>query len=179
MAEQMERAYEAFDLATGLYDRRTMWSRLAEEVSRARRYRYPLSLMLITFDTPDTQRAVECMLQLAELLKQHTRRADILVRYSEDTLAILLPCTDEPGALNLAERIRRLAQIMPPLVEGGGSVPVHIGVTSTPGDANVDKVALVEQVEWALREVKSKAGETRIVVVPAPQQAASSQELSA
>ena len=47
MAEQVERAYEVFiDLATGFYDRRTMWARLAEEIARARRYRYPLSLIL-------------------------------------------------------------------------------------------------------------------------------------
>jgi diguanylate cyclase (GGDEF)-like protein len=169
MAEQVERAYEVLiDLTTGFYDRRTMWARLAEEIARARRYRYPLSLMLLTFDTSDAQRAVEQVLELARLLKQHTRTSDILVRYSEDTLAILLPCTDERGALYLADRLRHLVQVsLPAAYESGGVIPLRIGVTSTAGDYSGDKVALVEQVEWALRKAHEE-GENRTVVVPAP-----------
>jgi diguanylate cyclase (GGDEF)-like protein len=171
MVELAERSYEVYiDLATGLYDRRTMWSRLAEEVARARRYHYALSLMLITVDTSDPHRALERLLELSKVLKQHTRTADILVRYSEDTLALLLPCTDERGALQLAERIRHLVQVMlPPPYESGESAPIRIGVTSTSGEYSGDKVALVEQVEWALRKTQRKGGENRTVVVPAPQ----------
>jgi len=173
MVEQAERSYEVYiDLATGLYDRRTMWSRLAEEVARARRYGYPLSLMLITVDTPDASRAVERLLTLAKVLKQHTRTADILVRYSEDTLALLLPCTDEEGALQLAERICDMAQVMLPPPSGSGSAhPIRIGVTSTSGEYSGDKVALVEQIEWALRKAQRKGNESRTLVVPAPRNA--------
>ena len=70
MVEPVERSYETFiDLATGFYDRRTMWSRLAEEMARARRYHYPLSLMLLAFDAPKPDQAVGQLLQLARLLK--------------------------------------------------------------------------------------------------------------
>lgn len=180
MAEQTERVYEVFiDVATGLFDRRTMWSRLAEEISRARRYHYPLSLMLITFDTPEAQQAVARTLMMAELLKCHTRSVDILVRYSEDTLAILMPCTDERGALKVAERIRQLALTMPLLADGAAPPPVRIGVTSTPSQTSVDKVLLVEQVEWALHKARSNADGTCTVVVPVPQQPATSQGTAA
>ncbi|MGB9723494.1 MAG: diguanylate cyclase domain-containing protein [Chloroflexia bacterium] len=160
---EQERIYEAaVDRETGLYDRRTMWSRLAEEVSRTRRYRYPLSLMLISFGLPNSRLAVEHLLQLAQVLKRHTRASDFLARYSEDTLALLLPCTDERGALQLAERIRQLVAAFSP----ASAQSMGIGVTSAPGGYNGDKIALVEQVEWALRQALGREGRT--VLVPAP-----------
>jgi diguanylate cyclase (GGDEF)-like protein len=167
MSEQPARSYEVYvDMATGLYDRRTMWSRLAEEVARAQRYHYPFSLMLITFQNPQLQPGVEELLELAKLLKLHTRAADILARYSEDTLAVLLPCTDEQGAVRLAERIRQIVlENMPP--QHHAMSTLHIGLTTTEGGHAGDKVALVEQVEWALRKAQTLGGEHRTVVVPA------------
>lgn len=164
-----QRAYEVFiDPATGLYDRRTMWSRLAEEVARAQRYSYPFSLMLVSLDSPDPQQAVEHVVLLAQLLQQHTRTSDILARYSEDALALILPCTDQGGALRLAERIQ---QMIPPAAPAGDvagkGVMVSIGVTSTAGDYHGDKVALVEQVEQLLLQSRKQGG-GRIIFVTAP-----------
>lgn len=160
---EQERVYEVFvDRETGLYDRRTMWSRLAEEVSRTRRYRYPLALMLLSFVSPNSRLAVEYLLQLAQILKRHTRSSDLLARYSEDTLALLLPCTDERGALRLAKRIRQLAAVLSP----ASAQALRIGVTSALGGYNGNKIALVEQVEWALRQALEQ--EERTVFVPAP-----------
>ncbi len=160
---EQERVYEVFiDRETGLYDRRTMWSRLAEEVSRTRRYRYPLALMLLSFVSPNSRLAVEYLLQLAQILKRHTRASDLLARYSEDTLALLLPCTDERGALRLAERIRQLTAALSPT----SAQALSIGVTSAPGGYSGNKIALVEQVEWALCQALEQEGRT--VFVPAP-----------
>lgn len=162
---EQERVYEVFiDRETGLYDRRTMWSRLAEEVSRTRRYRYPLALMLIAFESPNSRLAVEYLLQLAQILKCRTRTSDLLARYSEDTLALLLPCTNEHGALRLAERIRQLAATLSPILARS----LSIGVTSAPGGYNGDKIALVEQVEWALRQALEQEGRTVFVPAPGP-----------
>ncbi len=162
---EQERVYEVFiDRETGLYDRRTMWSRLAEEVSRIRRYRYPLALMLIAFEVPNSRLAVESLVQLAQILKRHTRASDLLARYSEDTLALLLPCTNEHGALRLAERIRHLAAALSPV----WAQTLSIGVTSAPGGYSGNKIALVEQVEWALRQALEAEGRTVFVPAPAP-----------
>ena len=174
MVEPAERSYETFvDLATGLYDRRTMWSRLAEEVARARRYRYPLSLMLLSFDAPNADQAVGQILQLARLLKEHTRTADILARYSEDTLAILLPCTDEAGSLQLAQRIQSLAQAGSAAGAGSeGGALLRIGLTAALQDHAGDKQDFVEQVEWALREARRMGSGKRMIVVPTAAQGA-------
>lgn len=167
MGEQ-ERTYRVFiDAATGLYDRRTMWSRLAEEVSRARRYRYPLSLMLVAFDPQAGQNTLENVRYLAEILKQYTRTSDFLARYNEDTLALLLPCTNERGALLLAERISQLAAVVAP-GRGRPALQVRIGLTSAPAEYEGDKVALVEQVEWALRQARAQGSRYDTVVVPVP-----------
>lgn len=165
MIEEEERIYQVFtDAATGLYDRRTMWARLAEEVSRARRYHYPIALLLVTLNAPDEGITSGYMQRLAESLKRFTRSSDILARYSEDTLALLLPCTDENGALRLARRIHQLATTLVPA--GEGPLPtLHIGVTSASGDYGGDKVALVEQVEWALRKVRTQGIRDHTVVV--------------
>jgi diguanylate cyclase (GGDEF)-like protein len=164
MSEREERAYQvSIDPATGLYDRRTMWSRLAEEVSRARRYRYPLALMLITINLPNPREAEGYIVQLAEILKGHTRAADILVRYNENSLAMLLPCTDQEGALHVAQRIQQVTQTADREPEAAS---MSIGVTTTSGEFHGDKIALLEQVEWAMRRAQEE--ERKIVVVPPP-----------
>jgi diguanylate cyclase (GGDEF)-like protein len=165
--EEVQRVYKVYiDATTGFYDRRTMWYRLAEEVSRARRYRYPLSLMLVQVGASEPQQVEERVLRLADVLKRHTRSVDILVRYSEDALALLLPCTNETGAVHLAERIRHLASAEEPPSGTEEESPLSIGITSTRGEYRGDKIALVEQVEWALNKAQSEGG--KIVVVPAP-----------
>lgn len=166
MLEPDQRTYKVYlDPLTGLYDRRTMWARLAEEVSRARRYHYHLSLMLISIDLVDPPQVEEYILQLSQILRKNTRTVDILVRYSRDALALLLPCTDEAGAIELAERIRQVAQITWAPAETDPVLPISIGVTSPPGDHWGDKIALVEQVEGALRQARREGGR-RVVVVP-------------
>ncbi len=151
MKQVQARSFEAaLDPATGLYDRRTMWTRLAEETSRSRRYRYPFALMLITVVAPERQ-AHSWVVYLAQILRQRTRAADIPIRYSEDTLAMLLPCTDERGALCLAERIRQLAQALPPDA-AGRPLPLCIGIATQIGEYRGDKVALIEQMERAIRQ---------------------------
>lgn len=173
--EEVQRVYKVYiDATTGFYDRRTMWYRLAEEVSRARRYRYPLSLMLVQVGASEPQQVEERVLRLADVLKRHTRSVDILVRYSEDALALLLPCTNETGAVHLAERIRGLASAEEPPTGTEEEAPLSIGITSTRGDYRGDKIALVEQVEWALNKAQSEGG--TIVVVPAPHESPVAEE---
>jgi two-component system cell cycle response regulator len=168
MLEPDQRVYKVYlDPLTGLYDRRTMWARLAEEVSRARRYHYHLSLMLISVDLVDPPQAEEYILHLAQILRNNTRTVDILVRYSRDALALLLPCTNEAGAIELAERIRQVAlATWAPARAGDCTLPISIGVTSPPGDHWGDKIAQVEQVEGALRQARREGGQ-QVVVVPA------------
>jgi len=165
MADLAQRCFPfLLDPGTGLYDRSTLESRLNEEISRACRYRYPLSLMLVAFDIRQFQQAREWLPVLAEMLKHHTRRADVLSCYGDSALALVLPCTNETGALDLAARIRRLAQVMQPPAQGRiRPVPISIAVASASAGRGVDGLALIEQVESALREAQQQGGDRVIV----------------
>ncbi len=164
MPERMERAYPVtIDSATGLYDRWTMESRASEEVARAQRYGYPVSLLLIAFQSADARRAEEKVLQLAELLRRHVRAVDVLACFGRDTLAVMLPHTGRDGARCLAERILQLAMVMqPPTGLLGGPIPVHVGVTTILQGYRGSGRALVEQLAIGLQQ---DTGHEHIVVV--------------
>jgi len=146
MLELAHHAYEAsLDPVTGLYDDQTIRRRIVEELSRARRYRYPLSLIVTIFPTAEAWHAEDRVHQLALLLERHVRTTDILARFNHSGLVMLLPHTGESGARHLGERIHRLATVMQlPAGLGGNPTPVHIGVTTVPADYAADAAALMD-----------------------------------
>jgi two-component system cell cycle response regulator len=153
MLEQAMRAYTAsLDPTTGLYDGETIRRRIAEELSRARRYHYPLSLIVAIFSTPEAWHAEDRVQQLAQLLERHVRTTDILARLNHSGLVALLPHTGEAGARCLGERVYQLATVMQlPAGLGGNPAPVHVGVTTVPADYGEDAAKLVDTLWERLR----------------------------
>jgi len=47
------------------------------------------------------------LVQLAKLLRQHSRRYDIVARYGGDEFGIIMPQTDRPGAIQALHRLDR------------------------------------------------------------------------
>jgi len=146
MLEQVQRAYTAsLDPVTGLYDTQTIRHRIVEELSRARRYHYPFSLVVAIFPAVESGHAEDRVQQLALLLERHVRATDILARLNHSGLVVLLPHTGEAGARRLGERIYRLATVMQlPAGLGGNPAPVHVGVTTVPADYGQDVPDLVD-----------------------------------
>lgn len=167
MQDTTKRAYEAsLDPITGLYDGQTIRLRLVEELSRARRYSYPLSLVLVTFPTVDVKHAEEHLRQLAELLERHVRTVDILARCERDSLVLLLPHTDQEGACRLGERVYQLATVMQlPAGLGGRPAPVQVGITTVPADYDGEAAAVVDTL-W--ERLSSTAGPTGTLSLCAP-----------
>jgi diguanylate cyclase (GGDEF)-like protein/PAS domain S-box-containing protein len=114
--EQTNRELEALattDGLTGLKNHRTFQEKLTEEHSRAVRYQQPLSLLLLDVDhfKPYNDSfghpAGDAVLrQVAAILGQTARDTDIAARYGGEEFALLLPLTDEDGAMAIAERVR-------------------------------------------------------------------------
>lgn len=105
------------DGLTGLYNRRAFDDKLAEEFERARRYRLPLSLLLIDVDNfkqfndaMGHTEGDELLCSVAAMLKENARANDITARYGGDEFAVILPNTDSKVALHLAERLRSNAR---------------------------------------------------------------------
>jgi len=90
------------DDETGAYNRRYFRQRLGEEMSRARRNKYPLSLALMNVDqlevmgtSSSPQVRSEALRKVTVFLKQYLREEDILARLDGTVFAFLLP--DMPG----------------------------------------------------------------------------------
>jgi diguanylate cyclase (GGDEF)-like protein len=90
------------DNETGAYNRLYFGQRLGEEMSRAMRNKYPLSLALINVDqlkVMDTsfssQDRSEALRKVVVFLKQYLREEDVLARLDGTIFAFLLP--DMPG----------------------------------------------------------------------------------
>lgn len=105
------------DYLTGASTRRAFFDVASSEVSRARRYGQPLSLLLVA---PDNFRDVteahgesfsnEWLRTVASVCRQESRTTDVVGRVGGEEFAVLLPSTELSGGLVLAERIRERMQ---------------------------------------------------------------------
>ncbi len=100
------------DGLTGLFNRHKLDEALAIEFERARRYRRPLSMVMIDMDGLKTindtygHPAGDAALKMvAEVIRSHTRRVDIAARFGGDEFVVLLPEVELELAVKIAERI--------------------------------------------------------------------------
>ncbi len=101
------------DGLTGLKNHRTFQAKLAEEFARSVRYQQPLSLLLLDVDHFKRYNdsfghpAGDAVLrQVADALRGSARDTDVPARYGGEEFVVILPLTDEAGALAFAERVR-------------------------------------------------------------------------
>ncbi|MCX7625491.1 MAG: GGDEF domain-containing protein [Candidatus Sumerlaeaceae bacterium] len=101
------------DALTGIKNRRLVLELMQHEVERARRYRFPLCVVMIDIDhfkhVNDTHGHLvgdEVLRQFAKILEENTRAVDIVGRYGGEEFIIVMPETGLDGALVSAERIR-------------------------------------------------------------------------
>ncbi|MCS3918046.1 diguanylate cyclase (GGDEF)-like protein [Candidatus Fervidibacter sacchari] len=103
------------DALTGIANRRHFEWRLSEEVERARRYKYPLSALLLDLDhfkqvndNYGHQIGDIVLQQVAQRLKSSLRRTDFLARYGGEEFVVLAPQTPAERAVILGERLRQV-----------------------------------------------------------------------
>ncbi|MFQ3620208.1 MAG: diguanylate cyclase [Spirochaetales bacterium] len=101
------------DGLTGLFNHRHSFERLEKEIHRAKRYRHPLSLLLIDIDDFKRvndeygHRSGDKVLQaLGERLKVLLRASDIAGRYGGEEFIVILPETVLTNAIKVGEKIR-------------------------------------------------------------------------
>lgn len=102
------------DGLTGLANRRRFDELLQEEFRRARRRAQPLSVLLLDVDHFKAYNdhyghlaGDECLRQISRTIQSAGRRpGDHVARYGGEEFVVLLPATDQDGALIVAEQIR-------------------------------------------------------------------------
>ncbi len=129
---QTLRALVAHDETTGLLKEEHLLRRLADEVERARRYAYPVTLLLLAgalppSAAPEPGSDLGSLKRLVEDVQSIIRRQDSLGHYGEGLL-LMLPHTVLEGALAAASKlVDRLA--------GEAGQAICVGVAEFPDDA--------------------------------------------
>jgi diguanylate cyclase (GGDEF)-like protein len=101
------------DNDTGIYNRYYFLQRLGEELSRAKRRRYPLSLGLMSIERLDSigdmhlpRLRNEVLRRVAFYIKQYLRNEDIMARFEGDKFAFILPDTDGQSAQEILKKLQ-------------------------------------------------------------------------
>lgn len=105
------------DSLTGIHNRSSFQKRLEEEISRARRYATPLSLLMIDVDhfkqyndSFGHAAGDHALATVANLLRDIARGTDVVARYGGEEFSIILVHTDVVGAIAVAERVRKVIE---------------------------------------------------------------------
>jgi diguanylate cyclase (GGDEF)-like protein len=157
------------DELTGLHNRRSLLHRLKFETARAKRFRSPLSAVMIDLDrfkqiNDEYGHAVgdQVLANVGRLLRESVRVIDVPGRYGGEELCVILPNTPVEGALKFAETLR--AKVEAQLHYAGArqvEVTASIGVGSFDHMEIADAESLLRQADAALYRAKH-AGRNRV-----------------
>ncbi len=152
------------DDLTHLYNSRHLHARLDDEVERARRFKYPLSMIFIDLDyfkTVNDEYGHLCgskvLMEVAHILKNNIRAVDMAFRYGGDEFIILMPETDKKSARIVARKLRKAIKDHVFLREEGldHKLTASFGVAAYPKDAG-DKTTLLHMADNAMYKIKNK-----------------------
>ncbi|WP_456395429.1 GGDEF domain-containing protein [Desulfurobacterium sp.] len=154
------------DMLTGAYNRWKFLEDFKSEFERARRYKYPISLVMFDIDhfkkVNDTyghdagDRVLE---KIAKIVRDNIRKVDMFVRWGGEEFIIFLSNTDKKGATVLAEKIRK--KIENTVFDEVGKVTVSFGVTELKEGDTIDN--LLKRVDEVLYRAK-RLGRNRVEV---------------
>lgn len=152
------------DPLTGAYNRRFLGEELARLSARARRDGGPLAVVMLDLDgfkqVNDTlgHEAGDAFLRwLVARMRVRLRGGDVLCRMGGDEFVLLLPGTDEAGALRLTERLQEAvaeagANVCPDIPVGGS-----FGAVAQDGEVS-DPEALLHRADAAMYAAKRAGG---------------------
>lgn len=151
------------DGLTGLANHRTFWETLNRELSRARRYGTPLSLVVLEIDkfkrindSFGHLKGDEALRGIAQVLNRCCRTMDIAARIGGDEFALILPETDKQGAEYVARRVHKA--IAKYRLDGHHKMTVSIGLAAFPDDGLTPN-ALFAVADYAMYHIKDRGGD--------------------
>jgi diguanylate cyclase (GGDEF)-like protein len=153
------------DGLTGLYNHRYFHERLSEEIDRCQEQGTGLALLFCDLDNFRAFNDLhghgsgdKALRAVARVLESSVRHVDLVARYGGEEFAAILIDTTEPGALEVAERIRA-GITHAQLGAGTDTLSMSIGVATCPRDATF-KDELVDKADWAMYLAKRRGRDT-------------------
>jgi diguanylate cyclase (GGDEF)-like protein len=149
------------DALTGLFNRRHFARRLAEEMSRASRFRSQTCVLCLDVDRLKAindrfghKAGDRALVMVAQAVSRNLRPADVFARLGGDEFAVLLPVTAEKEALSVAGRL--LASVSRRRLPRIGHVAVSIGICELGPAASAEEV--LAAADAALYRAKREGG---------------------
>lgn len=155
---RLTKGLAAKDLLTKLHNRRTSEHTLQTEWDRYQRYHEDFCLLLFDIDDfseiNDSLGYIEgdrVLMDLANMLRENTRKTDSVARWGEDEFLIICPvCKAEQGAI-LAEKLRAMLYRT---LKGGVELSASFAVVQSNPTQSLDK--LIKRVDLALHKAKKR-----------------------
>ncbi len=150
------------DGLTGLTNRQHLEASLMSEILRSRRYRSPLSLVMmdvdyfkVVNDTFGHQEGDDVLTSIASIIKSMCRSHDVAARYGGEEFVLVLPETNGSGAWKIAERVREEVENHRFDHEGKvHSVTISCGIAEFNNEGNQDYTDLIRVADAALYQAK-------------------------
>ncbi len=143
------------DPLTGLANRRLMGMVFEKAFMTAKRYKSPLSVIMLDIDhfkkyndTYGHTKGDKLLVTLANIILKELRQIDLVVRYGGEEFLLILPETGVERAQDVAERIRRT-------VEAKTEVSVSLGISSYCEEIK-KKEELIDKADEAMYRAKQK-----------------------
>lgn len=154
------------DDLTQLYNSRYLNRCIETEVKRAERTGQPFSILFLDLDgfksindSYGHPQGSQSLVEVAGIIRQASRDVDIVGRYGGDEFVLILPNTDQVGAIKVAERIRNHIE---EYILNEIQLTASIGIASYP-EHGLTKKALVRAADTAMYRVKDR-GKNGILV---------------
>jgi diguanylate cyclase (GGDEF)-like protein len=123
------------DGLTGVQNRRYFEQRCKSEVSQAKRYQQPLSCMFLDVDrfkqvndSYGHPTGDDVLRIVASDIQSQLRAGDTVARYGGEEFIVALPRTDQAGAVEIAERIRKSMEARTFPTQCGKTIKVTISI---------------------------------------------------
>jgi len=156
------------DSLTGIMNRPAFEEVLSKEITRSRRYRMPISLIL--FDIDDFKALNDkyghlfgdkILKRITSVVKESIRGTDIFARWGGEEFVVLLPNTTITETLSVAEKLRKKIQS----VGMGTKAPVTASFGVTEVEDGDDAFRVILKADKALYIAKTN-GKNRVEVFP-------------
>ena len=164
-AREKLRIQATHDFLTQLFNRSELMNMMVREISRSRRDKTSVGIVMIDIDhfktINDTYGHLigdEILIKLAEQMRQCTRRYDTIGRYGGEEFVIVLPQCAESEVQSVAERIRQTVCKLPYETKEG-PVPVSVSLGATwikPSEQECTEEDLIRVADQALYDAKRK-----------------------